>query len=120
MPRDAHPGAKALAREFRKEPSHAEREAWEMLRGRRCLDLKFRRQEAIGYFILDFYCPALQLGVEIDGPTHLEDGRPERDAERDDAIRALGIEVVRIRVNDLSLVTLERAVTPFLDRRRWK
>ena len=109
-----------MAREFRKEPSRPEREAWEILRGRRCLGLKFRRQEAVGIFVLDFYCPALQLGVEIDGPTHQADGAVERDAERDNSIRALGIEIVRIPAPQLSLATLEQAIGPFLERRRWK
>ncbi len=120
MPRDAHPGAKALAAEFRKEPSGPERQAWELLRGRRCLGLKFRRQEAVAIFILDFYCAALLLGVEIDGPTHRYDGAAERDTERDNAIRAQGIEVVRIPVGQVTLHTLEDAIRPFLDRRRWK
>ena len=120
MPREAHPGAKALAREFRKEPTGPERAAWEFLRRRSCLGLKFRRQEAVSIFVLDFYCPALLLGVEIDGPTHRYDGAAERDAERDNAIRALGIEIVRIRVEQLTLVALEDLIRPHLGRRRWK
>ena len=120
MPRDAHPGAKALAVEFRKEPTGPERLAWELLRGRRCLGLKFRRQEAVTIFILDFYCPALLLGVEIDGPTHRHDGAAERDAERDNAIRAQGIEVARIPADQVTMATLEAAIRPFLERRRWK
>ena len=119
MPRDAHPGAKALATEFRKEPTGPERAAWELLRGRRCLGLKFRRQEAVASFVLDFYCPALLLGVEIDGPTHRYDGSAERDAERDSAIRAQGIEVVRIHADQVTMPVLEEAIRPFLDRRRW-
>jgi very-short-patch-repair endonuclease len=120
MPRDAHPGAKALAREFRKEPSRPEREAWEILRGRRCLGLKFRRQEAIGCFVLDFYCPAIQLAIEIDGPTHRADGTADRDAERDEAIRALGIDLLRIVADQVTRATIEEAISPFLERRRWK
>ena len=120
MPRDAHPGSKALAREFRKEPTGPERCAWELLRAHRCLGLKFRRQEAVSIFVLDFYCPALLLGVEIDGPTHRHDGAAERDAERDDAIRAQGIEIIRISAHNVTSVALEEAIRPCLDRRRWK
>jgi|SRR5688572_30684772 very-short-patch-repair endonuclease len=120
MPRDAFPGAKVLAAEFRRAPSGPERAAWELLRGRRCLGLKFRRQEAVLSFILDFYCPALLLGVEIDGPTHRDDGIPERDLERDDLIRTQGIEVVRIPLERVTMPDLENAIRPFLDRRRWR
>ncbi len=120
MPRDAHPGAKALAREFRKEPTGPEREAWSLLRRRNCLGLKFRRQEAVSIFVLDFYCPALLLGVEIDGPGHRYDGAAERDAERTAAIRAQGIEIVRIQANEVSLPALEGGIRPLLDRRRWE
>ena len=120
MPRDAHPGAKALAAEFRKKPTGPERTAWELLRGRRCLGLKFRRQEAVEIFVLDFYCSSLLLGVEIDGPTHRYDGAAERDAERDNAIRAQGIEVVRISADRVTMSALEDAIRPFLERRRWK
>ena len=70
-------------------------------------------------FVLDFYCPALLLGLEIDGPTHRYDGAAERDAERDDAIRALGIEVVRIPADQVTMPNIEAVITPHLSRRRW-
>jgi very-short-patch-repair endonuclease len=84
------------------------------------LGLKFRRQEAVSIFVLDFYCPALLLGVEIDGPTHRYDGAAERDVERDSAIRALGIEIARISVDQVTITTLEELIRPHLERRRWK
>jgi len=96
-----------------------ERQAWQFLRRRNCLGLKFRRQEAVSTFVLDFYCPALLLGVEIDGPTHRHDGAEARDAERDMAIRALGIEVVRLKAAEVTLHALEELIRPHLARRRW-
>ena len=108
-----------MAREYRREPTGPERAAWGLLRRKKCLGLKFRRQEAVSIFVLDFYCPALLLAVEIDGPTHRYDGAEARDAERDNAIRALGIEVVRIPADQVSLPVLESAIRPYLDRRRW-
>jgi very-short-patch-repair endonuclease len=120
MPREARHCAIILAAEFLRAPTTPERAAWELLRGRRCLGLKFRRQEAVSSFILDFYCPALLQGVEIDGPTHREDGAAERDAERDRLIRTQGIEVVRLPADQVTLPTLEATIRPFLDRRRWR
>ncbi|ADL00535.1 conserved hypothetical protein [Brevundimonas subvibrioides ATCC 15264] len=42
----------------------------------------FRRQHAVGPFVLDFYCSALKLAVEIDGQIHSLDDNPDRDARR--------------------------------------
>jgi very-short-patch-repair endonuclease len=120
MPREAQPSAKILAAEFRRNPTAPERAAWELLRGRRCLGLKFRRQEPVLSFILDFYCPSLLVGLEIDGPTHREEGAAERDAERDRLILTQGIEVVRVAADQVTMPAFEAAIRPFLDRRRWE
>jgi len=57
----------ALAKINRSEPTAAEAAAWDLLRNRRCLGLKFRRQHVIRGFIVDFYCPELRIAVEVDG-----------------------------------------------------
>ena len=43
----------------------------------------FRRQEAMGLFVLDFYCAKTKVGIEIDGIGHEMGDRPERDGQRD-------------------------------------
>ena len=43
---------------------------WEKLKGKQLLGFKFRRQHGIGNYIVDFYCPKLKLGIEIDGVSH--------------------------------------------------
>src|SRR5438270_10969478 len=50
------------ARELRRELTIAERKVWDMLRNRRMLNLKFRRQHVVAGFIVDFYCAELRLG----------------------------------------------------------
>lgn len=84
------------------------------------MGLKFRRQEAVGVYVLDFYCASVLLGVEIDGPTHRVDGGPERDIERDNTIRAEGIEVVRVKADEITIQILVDAIAPYLERRRWE
>lgn len=59
-----------LARRLRREATEAERRAWEALRDRRCLGLKFRRQQVVRGYIVDFYCAELRLAIEIDGAVH--------------------------------------------------
>ena len=84
----------ALARENRKNPTAAESKMWnEVLRMRHFADYKFSRQKPVADFIVDFYCSALHLAVEIDGDSHAE--AVEYDAKRTNALGALGVTVVR-------------------------
>jgi len=59
-----------------------ERKAWEILRDRRVLGFKFRRQHIIHGFIVDFYCHELKLILEIDGKGHASAERIQYDAAR--------------------------------------
>ncbi|HEY3323365.1 MAG TPA: DUF559 domain-containing protein [Planctomycetota bacterium] len=81
------------SRRLRRESTPAEKILWGSLRGRRFCSYKFRRQYALERFILDFYCPALKLAVELDGQTHV--GKEEHDAERQQVIESSGIRVLR-------------------------
>ena len=56
-----------VARRLRHEATGAEQVLWDLLRGRRCQGNRFLRQRAIGVYVVDFYCPALHLAVEVDG-----------------------------------------------------
>ena len=78
------------------------------------LGLKFRRQHAVGGFVLDFYCAELRLGIELDGACHDQPDRRARDAERTRRLRALGIRVVRLRNSDVSEPTLRKLIHPFI------
>lgn len=61
----------------------------------------FRRQEARGLFVLDFYCAKAKVGIEIDGIGHEMGDRPERDAQRDLWLQEQGIAVLRIPASDV-------------------
>lgn len=89
-----------LARENRKNPTAAEKHIWQqLLRLRQSSNYKFLRQKPIGGYILDFYCAALQLAIEIDGDSHAE--REEYDAERTRFLNACGIQVLRYNNDDV-------------------
>ena len=96
-----------LSRELRKDATWAERRAWEILRARRCLGLKFRRQFPYRGFVLDFFCRELALNVEIDGIVHDEPANRVHDAARDELLIACGLRIVRIRNEDVSRERLE-------------
>jgi very-short-patch-repair endonuclease len=69
---------------------------WTQLRGRGADQPTFRRQHPFGSIILDFYCPAARLVVEVDGASHWEDEAHARDEARDAWLRQQDIEVMRI------------------------
>jgi len=84
-----------IAREFRKEPTKSEAILWQALRGKKLDGIKFRRQQPVGYFVVDFYNSVYRLVVEIDGPIH--DNQVEADRARQDILEALGLDVLRIK-----------------------
>ena len=94
----ADPEKLQFARGQRREPTHAENLLWERLRAG-ALGARFRRQHPIGDFVLDFYCAQAKLAVEIDGPSH--QAAAIYDAWRDNQLRVLGIETLRISDDDV-------------------
>ena len=69
---------------------------WNRLRGRTADRPKFRRQHPFGTVILDFYCPAARLAVEVDGATHWDEERLAKDEARDHWLAGQGVTVLRI------------------------
>ncbi len=102
-----------LVRDFRKNPTDTEKMVWECLRARRLNGFKFRRQHPIGRYIVDFYCHAAQLIVEIDGDIHDIPDQMEYDQIREEELRALDLTIIRFRneriMNDLMQVLEEIA-----------
>jgi very-short-patch-repair endonuclease len=96
-----------FARELRASPTQAEGVLWRALRGRRLDGLRFRRQHPIAGYIVDFYCPALRLAIEVDGEIH--DAREQEDQERDRALARLGCVLLRLH-NDEVLGQLDAIV----------
>jgi very-short-patch-repair endonuclease len=71
------------------------------LRNRRCHGLKFRRQQPIRGYIVDFYCAEQRLAVEIDGPIHDEEDRAWYDFVRDVRLADHGVLVIHIAPQDV-------------------
>ena len=76
-----------------------ERRLWKHLRYKRLGGLRFRRQHPIGRFIVDFYCPAHRLVVEVDGDSHAE--QVEYDHSRTAWLEAHGYQVLRVANRDV-------------------
>jgi very-short-patch-repair endonuclease len=79
-PRRANPKGYERARKLRKELTPAEQKLWAYLRGNKLHRVNFRRQHAIGRYIVDFVSIKNKLVIELDGSQHLE--QEERDTER--------------------------------------
>jgi very-short-patch-repair endonuclease len=86
---------KPRRQELRRQMTESEIILWARLKGSKLLGAKFRRQTGIGPFIVDFYCPAARLVIEIDGDSHAEPGAAEYDARRQAFIEAAGLSVLR-------------------------
>ena len=100
------------ARENRSRATPAEVALWEQLRNRGLGGFRFRRQHAIGRFIVDFYCIEAGLVIEVDGPIHLR--QTVEDAEREAELELRGLRVIRFRNDEVVQETasvLERIAT---------
>lgn len=85
---------KQKRRQLRTAAPPAEQRLWQHLRGGQ-FGMRFRRQYGIGRYVVDFYCPALKLAIEVDGDSHFQNDAPDYDRQRQAFIEAAGIRVLR-------------------------
>lgn len=78
----------------------AEKQLWQKLR-RSALGFHFRRQQIIDGFIVDFYCHAAGVVVEVDDPVHHT--QTDYDENRDAALAKRGLHILRIKNEDVRL-----------------
>ncbi len=84
---------------LRQNQTEAEAKLWQVLRAHQLSDIHFRRQHAIGPYIVDFCSPKHKLIIELDGSQHLE--QQENDAERTVYLEAKGYRVLRFWNNEV-------------------
>ncbi len=101
-------------RDLRRDSTFPERLLWSRLRAGRASGLKFRRQAAIGGYIIDFYCPIASLGIELDGLSH-EAQRPYDERRTSALQQQYGLHLVRY-TNDQVLEDLDAVVEDILRR----
>jgi very-short-patch-repair endonuclease len=123
------PGKTARARRLRRDETDVERQLWHRLRNGQICAAHFRRQHPTGRYILDFYCPALALAIELDGGQHAQAGT--RDRERDEWLRQQGVTVLRFWNSDvvenldgvleaIAAKISEKCSAPVRSRPRWR
>ena len=107
---------KQRSRELRQNATRQEQKLWyDFLRSH---PVKFRRQQQIGPYIADFFCPSARLIIELDGSGHYEPAGLEYDRWRDAYISAQGIQILRFTNTQIDkefsavCETINRTLTP--------
>lgn len=109
-----------IAKQLRKSMTDAEKILWIYLQKKQFHNLKFRRQQPIGNYIVDFACLEKNIIIELDGGQHNETHNIEYDRKRDELLKSYGFKVIRIWNNEIFenidgvLEYLERAIAPHL------
>ncbi len=88
-----NPRLKELARRLRNSSTLSEILLWNELKGKKIRGYDFHRQKPIENFIVDFYCPRLNLAIEIDGESHFANEIKDKTRQKD--IESLGINFLR-------------------------
>jgi very-short-patch-repair endonuclease len=87
--------ASNFARALRSNPTDAERKLWVAIRFKQLGGARFRRQQPIGRYIIDFFCPDAKLVIELDGDQHGTDEMVKRDTARTSWLESQGYTVLR-------------------------
>ncbi len=75
--------------------TYSEVKLWNEIKNAQLLGYDFDRQRPIGNYIVDFYCKDLQLALEVDGITHLDDNIMARDLLRQKELEVAGVSFLR-------------------------
>lgn len=100
-----NPKLKEHSRTLRTNMTDAEQVLWQHIRRKQIQGVQFYRQKPLLAFIVDFYCPAAKLVIELDGSQHFEEEHRAKDQARDAVLTGLGLQVLRF---DNRQVLLER------------
>lgn len=95
------PEMRQKARSLRKALTRGEVLLWLEMRELKSAGLHFRKQAAIGVYVVDFVCHAARIVVEVDGDLHETAAGKRHDENRDAYLKSLGYRVVRFDYPDV-------------------
>jgi very-short-patch-repair endonuclease len=98
---DAPPRVFGFAKQNRHNPTEAEAILWNAIKEKQLGDHKFRRQHPMGMYIVDFYCHAKKLAIELDGGYHDDPKQKAADEYRTSELNRVGIREIRFRNEDV-------------------
>lgn len=110
---------KTISRTLRRDMTDAEQRLWYRLRCKQLHDVQFYRQKPLGEYVVDFYAPAIGLVVEVGGSQHFEAAAMAADGRRSDALRRMGLQVLRFDNRQVLLETdvVVEEIWRFIDTR---
>ena len=115
-----NPHLKEKARKLRKNSTKSEIILWHYLKGKQIGGVDFHRQKPIGSYILDFFCPSVHLGIELDGYTHKCNEVARRDARKERQMMSYRIKIIRFWNDDVyyDLDNVLRVIEQTVDERK--
>ena len=90
-----NPKLKEIAKHLRNHSTKAEIKLWTYLKGKQVVKYDFHRQKPIDNYIVDFFCNKLMLAIELDGYTHIFEEVVEKDKQKEQKLRELGVRILR-------------------------
>ena len=90
-----------LAKQLRQNQTPQEQKLWNIIRNHKFNNLKFKRQQPIGKYIVDFLCKDIKLIIEIDGGQHNTPENILTDAQRTQFLQSKGYKVIRFWNNEI-------------------
>ena len=90
-----------IAKQLRKNITEAEKKLWQQLRAKQLHGCKFKRQQPIGNYVVDFVCFEKKLVVELDGGQHADPVHEIKDETRTSWLQSQGFEVLRFGNHDV-------------------
>ena len=99
------PKLKETSRLLRSSMTDAEQALWQRIRHKQIQGVQFYRQKPLSAFVVDFYCPAAKLVIELDGSQHFAEEHQGKDQERDAALTGSGLRVLRFDNRQILLET---------------
>ena len=90
-----NPKLKELAKQLRKNMTFSEVKLWNKLKSGQLMGYDFDRQRPIGNYVVDFFCKDLQLAIEVDGISHLDEKAIAKDFVRQEDIESYGVNFLR-------------------------
>lgn len=100
-----NPKLKKNSRSLRTSMTEAEQALWQRIRHKQMQGVQFYRQKPLFTFVVDFYCPAAKLVIELDGSQHVAEEHQAKDLEREAVLTGSGLRVLRFDNSQILLET---------------
>ena len=119
-----HKDLREWRKELRNNQTSAEKVLWSKVSKNQIGGLRFLRQYSVGPYILDFYCPKIRLGIELDGSFHSGKEAIIYDRDREKYLEDLDIQIIRFWNDDVlnnlaeTLNELQNKIKKLIDRKQ--